>query len=81
MKQYPTYKESGVQWIGLIPEHWNVTKTKYIARLYTGNSLDDSQKEKYLTDPLEINESAIPYIATKDISSDCNCVPSLCRRR
>lgn len=46
MKQYPTYKESGVQWIGLIPEHWNVTKTKYIARLYTGNSLDDSQKEK-----------------------------------
>lgn len=74
MKQYPTYKESGVQWIGLIPEHWNVTKTKYIARLYTGNSLDDSQKEKYLTDPLEINESAIPYIATKDISSDCNCV-------
>lgn len=74
MKQYPTYKDSGIQWIGLIPEHWNVTKTKYIARLYTGNSLDDSQKEKYLTDPLEINESAIPYIATKDISSDCNCV-------
>lgn len=24
MKQYPTYKESGVQWIGQIPEHWNV---------------------------------------------------------
>lgn len=74
MKQYPTYKDSGVQWIGQIPEHWSTVKTKYIAKLYTGNSLDDSQKAKYSTDPFDMNASDTPYIATKDISSDCNCV-------
>ena len=28
-KRYPTYKGSGVEWIGEIPEHWNVGKLKY----------------------------------------------------
>ena len=74
MKQYPKYKDSGIQWIGRIPSSWKITKTKYIAKLYTGNSLDDAQKEKYTTHPLEMDVSDIPYIATKDITSDCDCV-------
>lgn len=24
MKAYPTYKESGVKWLGIIPEHWDI---------------------------------------------------------
>ena len=74
MKQYPKYKDSGIQWIGRIPSSWKITKTKYIAKLYTGNSLDNAQKEKYTTHPLEMDVSDIPYIATKDITSDCDCV-------
>jgi len=26
MKTYPKYKESGIEWIGQIPEHWEVKK-------------------------------------------------------
>ena len=31
MKQYPKYKDSGIQWIGEIPEHWEVRKLKSVA--------------------------------------------------
>ena len=27
-KQYPTYKDSGVEWLGEVPEHWNVMQLK-----------------------------------------------------
>lgn len=26
MKPYPKYKESSIEWIGQIPEHWEVKK-------------------------------------------------------
>ncbi|MFP4846666.1 restriction endonuclease subunit S [Winogradskyella sp. PE311] len=30
MKRYETYKDSGIEWIGEIPEHWEVKRLKYI---------------------------------------------------
>lgn len=30
MKRYDKYKESGIPWIGAIPEHWEVKKIKYV---------------------------------------------------
>ncbi|HHF1380939.1 TPA: restriction endonuclease subunit S [Haemophilus influenzae] len=41
-------KDSGVEWIGQVPEHWNVKKLKYTGYLYsglTGKSADDFSKE------------------------------------
>ncbi|MBD2126682.1 restriction endonuclease subunit S [Microcoleus sp. ZQ-A2] len=38
-KPYSTYKPSGVEWLGDIPEHWELRKLKYIAYLVYGNSL------------------------------------------
>ncbi len=38
-KSYPAYKDSGVEWLGEIPEHWKVRRLKYIARLSYGDSL------------------------------------------
>lgn len=29
MKVYPKYKDSGVEWLGEIPDHWQVKKVKY----------------------------------------------------
>lgn len=29
MKQYERYKESGVEWLGRVPEHWEVNNLKY----------------------------------------------------
>lgn len=33
MKRYKKYKDSGVQWIGEIPEHWEVKKLKLITEI------------------------------------------------
>lgn len=30
MKPYPSYKDSGIEWIGDIPEHWEVKKLKWL---------------------------------------------------
>ena len=30
LEKYTSYKDSGVEWIGEIPEHWNITKLKYL---------------------------------------------------
>jgi type I restriction enzyme S subunit len=63
MKKYNSYKSSGVEWIGNIPENWSCTKFKYVSKLYTGNSLNDEQKLMYESD----NEDEIPYVSSKDI--------------
>ena len=44
MKCYPEYKESGVGWIGQIPEHWKVVRSKHLfgnrnQRGYEGEAL------------------------------------------
>lgn len=55
-------KDSGVEWIGEIPEDWEICRFKNVAELYTGNSIKDEEKEQY-----EDSVDARPYIATKDI--------------
>ena len=30
MKAYPKYKDSGIQWLGQIPEHWETLRAKYM---------------------------------------------------
>lgn len=38
-KRYPAYKDSGVEWLGKIPAHWEVKRLKYFARFCYGDSL------------------------------------------
>ncbi|MCY3004001.1 MAG: hypothetical protein NTV21_19570 [Planctomycetota bacterium] len=33
--RYPKYKPSGVEWLGEVPEHWDVTRLKGLCRLVT----------------------------------------------
>ncbi|MDD2673917.1 MAG: restriction endonuclease subunit S [Flavobacterium sp.] len=46
MKKYDNYKDSGIEWIGEIPEHWNVKKLKFISKICNGQDqkavLDDN---------------------------------------
>ncbi len=35
LKPYPEYKESGVPWLGKVPAHWQITRTKNLFRLRT----------------------------------------------
>jgi len=36
MKKYEKYKDSGIEWIGEIPEHWESTKLKFIGESLIG---------------------------------------------
>ena len=38
LKPYPKYKDSGVEWIGEVPEEWGFTKLKYISDIVMGQS-------------------------------------------
>lgn len=55
-------KDSGIEWIGLVPEHWKVEKLKYLTSLiidgthFTPNYLD--------------NEDGIPFFRVTDIQTD-----------
>jgi type I restriction enzyme S subunit len=37
--RYPNYKDSGVEWLGEVPEHWAVMPLKRIASLKSGDSI------------------------------------------
>ena len=43
---YERYKDSGVEWLGEIPEHWDLKKIQYISRLKSGESITSNQIEK-----------------------------------
>ncbi len=45
-KPYPEYKESGVQWLGNVPEHWVVKGLRYICRFAYGDSLAAETREE-----------------------------------
>ena len=36
-REYPRYKPSGVEWLGQIPEHWDIRKLKYISSIQFSN--------------------------------------------
>ena len=41
---YPEYKESGVQWLGNVPEHWDSVALKWISQRYAGGTPDKSNE-------------------------------------
>ena len=46
MSTYPTYKPSGIEWLGDIPNHWQVKRLKQIAEIVNG-STPKSNVEKF----------------------------------
>ena len=61
-------KHSGIEWIGEIPKEWKVARFKFVSEMFTGNSLNEHQKEYY--SQYHDNESSIPYVSTKDVERD-----------
>jgi type I restriction enzyme, S subunit len=47
-KPYPAYKESGVEWLGEIPEHWEVKRLKYVAPASTAKLIEKPDDLPYL---------------------------------
>lgn len=44
-KAYPKYKPSGVEWLGDVPEHWEISPLKFVCRLAYGDSLSAEDRE------------------------------------
>lgn len=59
-------KDSGVEWIGEIPEHWEVKKTGMLSRIIRGASPRPAGL------PIYFNGIDIPWIAVGDITKDNN---------
>lgn len=36
--RYPVYKDSGIEWIGEIPEHWAISRIKFVSDVLMGQS-------------------------------------------
>jgi len=45
MKRYHTYKDSGVEWIGKMPEGWSVLRLKWVCNFLYGESLSAQERE------------------------------------
>ena len=45
-KKYEKYKSSGVEWIGDVPEHWEVRKLKYLAKINSAVLPENFDKTK-----------------------------------
>ena len=35
-RAYPKYKDSGVEWLGRVPEHWEMPIVRYVAKMGSG---------------------------------------------
>jgi len=57
-------KDSGVEWIGEIPSHWDVKKFSYVSRLETGNTPSKTQEDLYFTD----DEDGFPWVKPSDLN-------------
>ena len=58
--RYPAYKDSGVEWLGEVPEHWNRTSLKFLADYQNG----------YPFKPDDRGEDGLPIIRISQLTGD-----------
>lgn len=61
MNKNATMKDSKYDWIGSIPEHWSIQKTKYVAEFFNGD-----RSERYPSGS-EIVDEGIPFVNSENI--------------
>jgi type I restriction enzyme S subunit len=60
--RYPEYKESGVEWLGVVPGHWEVWKLSHsFAQIGSGTTPKTDNREYY-------DNGAIPWVNTGDLN-------------
>lgn len=62
MKKYDNYKDSGIEWIGEIPSHWNNTRIKFTVKEKDSLFIDGDWIESKV-----ITASGIRYITTGNV--------------
>jgi len=49
-KPYPAYKDSGVEWLGQVPAHWDVKAIRWLSTVQRGASPRPIDDERYFDD-------------------------------
>lgn len=60
-KPYPVYKDSGVEWLGRVPEHWGIRSVKTLARLDGGAGFPDDEQGQ--------SDNPIPFFKVAELAS------------
>lgn len=61
MKRYDAYKDSGIEWIGVIPEHWEVKRLKYVLRINSGEGIKSEEIKSEGTYPVFGGNGIVGY--------------------
>lgn len=56
-------KDSGVEWLGEVPAHWDTPKIKYIASTDSGGTPESSNKQEYY------DNGIYPWVRTTDLNN------------
>ena len=56
---YPRYTDSGIDWLGRIPEHWELKRIRYIFYFLSGGTPSTENLEYWVGD--------IPWLSSKEI--------------
>ncbi|KAA0976131.1 restriction endonuclease subunit S [Pseudomonas sp. ANT_J28] len=62
-KPYPAYKDSGVEWLGKVPEHWDVKSIKYVAPHVGSGKTPSGGSEVY-------QDSGILFLRSQNVYDD-----------
>lgn len=76
MERYNEYKDSGVQWLGEIPSHWEVCKVKHHYKMITGFT-PSTGKSKYYSNNSDNTWVTIADMKTKFISESSSHISDL----
>ncbi len=60
---YPAYKDSGVEWLGDVPEHWQLLRLKDVAQVQTGLTLGKDYRST--------RTISRPYLRVANVQAGC----------
>ena len=63
LEKYEAYKDSGVEWLGMIPEHWEVKRVKDVISKIGSGVTPKGGSEVYV-------EKGIPLIRSQNVYDD-----------
>ena len=65
-KPYSKYKDSGIEWIGEIPEGWEVRKLKHVVKEFIAGGTPNSDNEKFWA---QTEDKGIPWVKIGDMTN------------
>jgi type I restriction enzyme S subunit len=64
---YPEYRESGVEWLGPVPQHWDVIRIGHLSQVKRGASPRPIDDRKYFDDEGEYAWTRIADVTASDV--------------